>query len=204
MPSLFPHRALGQDIPATTEQQLENTAEVELIEREDDSDIHQREYFKRHPLKLNEVDANQLKELMFLTDLQIHNLISYPNLLGKFISIYELQAVPAWDISTIKKALPYVTIGNATTAIVGLRRRFKNGDHGLLVRFSQIVEKAKGFDKLTPGTKYLGGAQRVFLRYRYRYKNLLQFGLSADKDAGEQFFKGSQHYGFDFYSFHFF
>jgi hypothetical protein len=202
--ALFPGRALAQDIPSVTEQQLENTAEVELIEREDDSYIQQLEYFKRHPLNLNDVDANPLKELMFLTDLQIHNLISYRNLLGKLISIYELQAVPAWDIATIKKALPYVTIGNAATVIEDLRRRLKNGDHGLLLRFSQIVEKANGFDRLTPGTKYLGGRQRIFLRYRYRFKNLLQFGLSADKDAGEQFFKGSQHYGFDFYSFHFF
>jgi len=204
MPALFPGRALGQDIPSTTEQQLENTAEVELIEREDDSYIQQLEYFKKHPLNLNEVDANQLKELMFLTGLQIHNLISYRNLLGKFISIYELQAVPAWDIATIKKALPYVTIANAVTAIEDFKRSFKNGDHGLLLRFSQIVEKAKGFDNSTPGTKYLGGRERIFLRYRYKYKNLLQFGLSADKDAGEQFFKGSQQYGFDFYSFHFF
>ncbi|MEO7394811.1 MAG: hypothetical protein ABIU11_07680, partial [Chitinophagaceae bacterium] len=35
-------------------------------------------------------------------------------------------------------------------------------------------------------------------------KNLLQFGVTGDKDAGEQFFKGAQKKGFDFYSFHFF
>ena len=32
----------------------------------------------------------------------------------------------------------------------------------------------------------------------------MQFGVVGDKDAGEQFFKGAQKYGFDFYSFHFF
>ncbi|HKZ65921.1 MAG TPA: hypothetical protein VJ111_06190, partial [Chitinophagaceae bacterium] len=53
-------------------------------------------------------------------------------------------------------------------------------------------------------TKYLGGPQRLFFRYRYTYKNLLQFGLLGDKDAGEQFFKGTQKKGFDFYSFHLF
>src|SRR6185503_7473909 len=40
--------------------------------------------------------------------------------------------------------------------------------------------------------------------YRYSYKNLLQYGLVGDKDAGEQFLKGAQHSGFDFYSFHLF
>jgi hypothetical protein len=32
----------------------------------------------------------------------------------------------------------------------------------------------------------------------------LQYGIVAEKDAGEQFFKGSQKQGFDFYSIHFF
>jgi hypothetical protein len=45
-----------------------------------------------------------------LTDLQIDNLISYRNLFGNLISIYELQAIPAWEILTIKKLLPFITI----------------------------------------------------------------------------------------------
>jgi hypothetical protein len=42
------------------------------------------------------------------------------------------------------------------------------------------------------------------LRYRYTFKNLLQYGLVAEKDAGEQLFRGAQKLGFDFYSFHLF
>ena len=33
---------------------------------------------------------------------------------------------------------------------------------------------------------------------------MLQYGITADKDAGEPFFKGINSKGFDFYSFHFF
>ncbi|MEP6701071.1 MAG: helix-hairpin-helix domain-containing protein, partial [Bacteroidota bacterium] len=54
------------------------------------------------------------------------------------------------------------------------------------------------------GTKYSGSPQKILFRYRYTYKNLLQFGVTGDKDAGEQFGKGAQSKGFDFYSFHFF
>jgi hypothetical protein len=68
----------------------------------------------------------------------------------------------------------------------------------------RFLKKSKGFEESSPGTKYLGSPQRFFFRYRYNYKNLVQFGLAADKDAGEQFFKGAQNKGFDFYSFHFF
>ncbi len=42
------------------------------------------------------------------------------------------------------------------------------------------------------------------MRYKHVYKNLLQYGIVAEKDAGEQFFKGGQKQGFDFYSAHLF
>ncbi|HMJ47773.1 MAG TPA: hypothetical protein VK498_10595, partial [Ferruginibacter sp.] len=51
---------------------------------------------------------------------------------------------------------------------------------------------------------YPGSPQRILLRYKYNYKGLLQYGIVAEKDAGEQFFKGAQQSGFDFYSAHFF
>ena len=170
----------------------------------DDSYLQELEHFKKHPLNLNIADAADLKELMFLTDLQIDNLVSYRNLLGKFISIYELQAIPSWDIGTIKKILPYVSVGDALSIREDLKNRFKGSDHSLLFRFSEVLEKSKGFEDTVPGTKYLGGRERLFFRYRYQYKNLLQYGIAGDKDAGEQFFKGAQKSGFDFYSFHLF
>jgi len=67
-----------------------------------------------------------------------------------------------------------------------------------------VLEKSTGFEKTSTGTKYLGSPPKLFFRYRYQDKNLLQYGIVGDKDAGEQFFKGAQKYGFDFYSFHFF
>ena len=194
----------AQEIPPNTEQQLENLTDADQTETEDDSYIIQLQYFKKHPLNLNEADANELKELFFLTDLQIENLLSYRHLLGKFISIYELQAIPAWDVGTIKKILQFVTIDNSLSTVEDLKKRFAGGDHGLLFRFSEVLERSKGFDDTTPGTKYLGSRQRLFFRYRYQYKNLLQFGIIGEKDAGEQFFSGKQKYGFDFYSLHLF
>ena len=199
-----PFTCIAQEIPATAEQQLENLTNVEQNETEDDSYLQQLEHFKKHPLDLNAADAGDLEELVYLTGLQIDNLVVYRNLLGRLISIYELQAVPGWDIATIKKILPYVTVGNFVSLAQDLGKRVKNGDHCLLFRVSEVLERANGFDNSITGPEYAGGRQRIFARYRYQYKNLLQYGLTADKDAGEQFLKGSQKYGFDFYSFHFF
>jgi len=195
---------IGQEIPPNTEQQLENLTDADQTETEDDSYVVQLQYFKKHPLNLNDASANDLKELFFLTDLQIENLLSYRRLLGKFISIYELQAIPAWDLSIIKKILQFVTINNSLSTVEDLRKRLAAGDHGLLLRFSEVLERSKGFEATTPGTKYLGSRQRLFFRYRYQDKNLLQYGVVGEKDAGEQFFSGKQKYGFDFYSFHLF
>jgi hypothetical protein len=66
------------------------------------------------------------------------------------------------------------------------------------------MEKVKGFDLATTGAKYLGSPQRAYFRYRYNYKNLLQYGILGEKDAGESFFRGAQKFGFDFYSIYLF
>lgn len=205
---VFIHSAIppvyAQEIPVNTEQQLENLTDADQAETEDDSYLQQLEYFRKNPVNLNSADVNELKDLRILTDLQIENLVSYRRLFGELISRYELQAVPAWDINTIKKLLPFITVTTNVTLTEQLNSRFKDGEHSLLFRLSQVLEKAKGFNNTSTGTKYLGSPQRLFFRYRYTYKNLLQYGVVADKDAGEQFFKGAQRNGFDFYSFHLF
>jgi hypothetical protein len=193
-----------QEIPVSTEQQLENQTDTDQGETEDDSYLQELERFKKNPLNINTADADELKQLRIISDLQIANLISYRNLFGKLISLYELQAVPAWDITAIKKALPFITVAVPVSLEEEAGKRFGDGEHSLLLRVSQVLEKSEGFDKMSAGTKYAGSPQRVFFRYRYTYKDLLQFGIVGDKDAGEQFLKGAQNKGFDFYSAHFF
>ena len=194
----------AQDIPPVTEQQLENLTEADQSETEDDSYILELEQFRKNPLNMNTANADELRELKIITDLQIENLISYRRLFGNFISIYELQAVPSWDIATIRRLLPFITITSPFNVAEDFPKRFKNGENSVLLRYSQTIERSDGFNHNTSGTKYLGSPQKIFFRYRYSYKNLLQYGLAGDKDAGEQFFKGAQKNGFDFYSFHFF
>jgi hypothetical protein len=200
-----PFTIYAQETPISTiEQQLENLTDVDQAETEDDSYHQQWERFRRNPLNMNTADENDLRELKILSGLQIANFISYRKLLGKFISIYELQAIPSWDVQIIKKLLPFITVAEPIDLIDVFKTRFRGGDHSLSFRYSQVLEKSAGFEKTSTGTKYLGSPPKLFLRYRYVYKNLLQFGVVGDKDAGEQFFKGAQKYGFDFYSFHLF
>ena len=195
-------------VPNTTiEQQLEAVTESnEDVETQDDSFLQSLQHFLQSPLDLNTADAGTLKELIILSPIQIQNIISYRNLFGNFISIYELQAVPGWDVLTIERLRPYITVSTSANLIASLSERLSGGVHSLLARVTTVLEPSKGFllDSTTANNFYPGSPQRFLLRYKYQYKNLLQYGVVAEKDAGEEFFKGSQPKGFDFYSFHVF
>ncbi len=64
----------------------------------------------------------------------------------------------------------------------------------------------RGYEELEEGEtpKYLGDQNKYYLRFRHQYENRLSYGFTGEKDAGEEFFKGSNKQGFDFYSGHIF
>jgi hypothetical protein len=205
--SVFSYAASAQidTITSTLEQQLENQAEGDETEIEDDTYLQSLMQFRRNKLNLNTADASELRELRVLSVLQIQSLLRYRQLLGNLLTIYELQAVPLWDMETIQRVLPYVRVEDPVSFAREVGQRFSAGNHSILIRGQQILEDTEGFTRAdSVANRYLGAQQRLFFRYKYVYRNLLQYGMVGDKDAGEQFFKGNQNRGFDFYSFHLF
>jgi hypothetical protein len=200
--------AQSPELPSSTQQQLESLTESNNDNvTEDDSFLQQWQAFLKDPVNLNTADETTLQELRMLTPLQIENLIIYRSEFGDFINIYELQAIPTWNIGTIQKILPYVTVSAGAAIFHSLRKRFNGGTNTFLVRGEQILERSKGYlllDSATNKKIYPGSPQQLFIRYKYQYKNSLQFGFDAKKDAGEELFKGSQPQGFDSYSAHLF
>lgn len=197
----------SQTETTTTEQQLENQAEADETETEDDTYLQSLNHLRKNPLNLNQADETDLKELRFLTALQIQNFFRYRNAFGALVNIYELQAIPTWDVETIQKILPFVTVRPVINLKEELGKRFSDGKHSLLLRETYIIEKSRGFkqkDSANATSFYPGSRDKIFIRYKYVYKNLLQYGVLGEKDAGEQFFKGNQKKGFDFYSAHLF
>jgi hypothetical protein len=183
-------------MPVVAEQQLESILPADDAGTEDDTYLQELEEFRKHPVNLNTANRDELAELHLLNDLQIENLLIYRRLLGPLINIYESQAIPGWNIPLIRNLLPFITIvtNDMTTE---LRPQFSQGQHTLLFRIGQLK-------KSNDNIKYRGGPHKLLFRYRYQYRNQLQYGVTGDKDAGEQFFKGAQSKGFDFYSFHVF
>ena len=196
-----------EPVSPATQQQLESmTAANGDAETEDDAYLQLLQGLLKHPLDLNAATAADLATLKWINPLQAQHLIDHRQLLGPFISIYELQAVPLWTVELLLKLRPYITVSSSSDLHEFLSTRFRKGEHSVLVRVTQVPERSKGYGlKDTSVTNfYPGSPQKILLRYRYNYKDLLQYGLLAEKDAGEQWFKGIQKQGFDFYSFHFF
>jgi hypothetical protein len=188
---VFTTTGFTQELPPITQQQLEDLAEISDEDPKDDNFLQQLEYFRKHPINLNTASLEELQGLRFLTDLQIASMIRYRSLLGNFINIYEIQAIPGWNLVTIRKILPYVVVGNFGSVKENFVSRVHSGDNIFLLKFSRVLEKSKGYNPALT-THYSGDPNHVMIRYRYQYKDLLYFGVTCDKDAGEQFFKGAQ------------
>ena len=196
-----------EPVTTVTEQQLEKvTQNNEDLETEDDTYLQEMVQYIKNPINLNMAAAADLIQLRILTSIQIQNLILYRNLVGNLVDLYELQAIPGWDINTIQKIRPYINVSLQVSITNTLNNRLRNGDHNILVRVSQVLERSKGYliDSSSATNFYPGSPQKILFRYKYIYKNLFQYGIVAEKDAGEQFFKGKQKQGFDFYSAHIF
>jgi hypothetical protein len=192
------------------EKKIENIAENSSEDIDYTNIFENLTFFQEHPLDLNFAKADELQALIMLSDFQINSLIQYRQKFGKLLSIYELQAVPGFDLALIYQLLPYVKVERDLNRLnISLKEMIKRSSQEIFFRVSQVIEEQKGFSPIAaqdlidnPNARYLGSPQRLFTRYRLRYGNYLSAGFTAEKDAGEEFFKGSQKQGFDFMTGH--
>ena len=196
-------------LPALLEYELESY--IENIGEEVDFDyntaLESLTNYRHRPLNLNKATASALEDLGLLSVAQINSLLKYRAEVGPLIVIYELQAVPLFDLNTIQRILPYVTVNKTLDQLQEtLSAILKKSQKQLFLRWGRNIELPKGFladDNETPA--FLGDPNRLYARYIQSYGHRLSFGLTVEKDAGEEFFKGSNRgRGFDFISAHFF
>ncbi|MFN5909748.1 MAG: hypothetical protein ACK45H_00295, partial [Bacteroidota bacterium] len=166
-------------------------------------------YFFDHPMNLNSASEEELEDLGLLTDIQISDLILHRKLYGKFISIYELQSLKYWDLQTIQLVLPFVRVDDRLDQLhLTFKDAIEEGDFELYLRYQTIPEDKAGYADVpdsiqnTSNSYYYGNPDRYYTRFRYSYRNNISIGVTGEKDAGEEFFTGSNRNGFDFYSFH--
>ena len=172
-------------------------------ESEDDAWLQDMELFRKSPLNLNTADADELKQLRILTDLQIESLVSYRNLLGNFIDIHELQAIPCWDTRMIQKLLPFISISSSAPLLKEGGKRLRDGDQQILFRISGLLQKSEAF-KSSGSTRYAGVLRVFFSGIVIIINTCCNSVYCVIKMQGNSFSKADRSMGFDFYSFHFF
>jgi len=196
---------------------IESTIEM-IAENAEDEEIDYTTLFDdlnflyQHPINLNNTTQEDLKQLLLLNDIQINNLLEYIEKTGKLIAIYELQAIDGFDLASISNILPFVKVrGDFDAPKISPKELIRNGKHEIFFRYHTALEEQKGFlpiDSLelaqSPNSRYLGSKEKLYARYRFKYSNNISIGMTAEKDAGEEFFNGSQPNGFDFNSAHLF
>lgn len=167
-------------------------------------------YFYQRPLNLNRASREDLQRLLILDDFQIQALLEHRMRTGRILSLYELQGIEGWDLNLIASVLPFIKVTDDGSRPRLDWQSIKNeGKHEAFVRFQSVVEDQEGYLPIddstlaaSPNKRYLGSPMKVLSRYRFRYLNNISIGITAEKDAGEEFFQGSNPQGFDFYSGH--
>ncbi|MEB2785402.1 helix-hairpin-helix domain-containing protein [Algoriphagus persicinus] len=166
-----------------------------------------------NPIDVNRANAEVLAASYLLDPSQISNLISYRNNFGPLVSLYELQAVPGFDLTTIDQILPFLTLGTGNSSQTqSFWQRVSTEEQAyFLLRNRRTWETRKGFtpaDTSSTGkisSRYLGDPNEFYLRFRIQHARDFSLGFTLDKDPGEQFTWDSKtaRYGFNFFSFHF-
>ncbi len=190
------------------EQLLEIISEQSDAPFDFDTYLETLEDLKNYPLDLNSASYDEFKLLgNLITPQQINGIISYRQRMNGFSTVYELQGVQGFDLPSIQSLLPYITVipMEERKRKTSLKRLLFDGKYQVFLRYTQILEEQRGYTIEDPTrSRYLGSPQRYYVRYRYNYGTKFSYGFTAEKDPGEEFFKGTQKQGFDFYSAHIF
>lgn len=164
-----------------------------------------------NPLDINKADEEVLQGTYLLNPFQISSLISYRASFGSLISLYELQAIPGFDLETIERILPFITLEDRQGRSQNFLNRLKNEEQAyFLMRHRRTWETRKGYtppDTTSSGaisSRYMGDPNELYLRFRIQHARDFSIGFTLDKDPGEQFKwdPKTARYGFNFLSFH--
>jgi hypothetical protein len=198
------HVAMGwaQELPAIPmEQELE--ALVEGTEEHQPDLVQLAEALsalRENPVSINFATAEDLERIPTLNVFQIHNLLQYRSRTGMMYTPYELAQVKGFDRAFIESIVPFLSFATKQNfPSVSARNLWKYGRHTLVLRTTFDVEQRKGFG-VNPG--FEGPRGDYYTRYSWRYRDMFQWGITAQQDAGEPLGRG-QRMGVDFLSGHF-
>jgi len=191
------------------EDMIENIARNSEEELDYTTLFNDLSYWLENPLNLNAATFEELERFHFLTDFQIVSLKKYIEENGELLTIYELPLVYGFNEETSRLIEPFVTFitSAARQAKPEPSGFLRQTDHQLFIRASKTLQEQIGYTEApdsiisqNPNARWLGSSVKFYTRYSFQYKDRIRAGYTGEKDAGEEFFRGSNSYGFDFNS----
>jgi len=205
--ALLPEAVLWAQEPVRRYQTFDNLIETLTEDMEEESDmsvwLEELQVLYENPINLNSASLEELMRIPFLNEISAASILEYRKKTGKFLSVFELASIENIGRDLAEKISFFVTT-DADPVMPSDRKAYKPGaQHQLLVKGWQTIPKSAGYlPKNDKPPAYQGGPQKLYARYLLQKGAGFQAGITGDRDPGEEFFKGSNPYGFDFYSAH--
>lgn len=189
-----------------------------LFAQQEDENISYEDLYEtlfqyyQQPINLNNTTPEELASLFILSRPQIASFFKHIQDNGKLLSIYELQAIPDFDLITIYKLLPVVRVEDAGLYADSRplwQRLIGEDNNALILRYERTLQQRLGYTATDSASssksRYVGSPDKLYLRYRQSHAQDYSLGITAEKDAGEAFTwdSNTKRYGFDFYTAHF-
>lgn len=181
------------------EEVIESIAESDEVDIDNSALLEDLAKNSEHPLNINMAAPEELDQLNILDFKQIQDIIAYRKQNGFFVSNYELGAVEGITPEIIAALTPYIIFNVPADSINSFRKGLRSK---VMMRVKTSFPQAKGYKSVSDenGAVYPGLPISLYSRYQLEISEKLELGLITDNDPGEQFLKGSNKRGFDYYS----
>lgn len=178
---------------------LHTWLETEELNWEDEVDSSFISNHLNGKLDLNKVGPRQLDSIGVLTSFQIESFCQYRKSFGLFVDLYEMQAIPGWDIGTLKrisKLFTLIPLEWYEQPLFG-----KRSYHSTLSLRWRLSGQQEQYNT-SAASSWLGDRHSLQTLYRYNSQQM-KIGITAEKDPGEYWIARNTKFPTDFVSAHF-
>lgn len=152
------------------------------------------EELAENPVKINSASVAGLEAIPLFTHFMAISVRDYIRDFGEILSLYELAAVPGFDLRTaliLSRILDF-SPGSANPG-KGFFTSLSDGRSQFLTRGSVYLERQKGYTPVTAGewqknsdSRYLYPPGRLYAQYKYTVPGRFKFALTTERDGGEK------------------
>jgi hypothetical protein len=203
---LFTFKVAGQNenwreyLSQLAEEEIENSVVIENMYEE-------LLNLETNPLNLNTVKKEELESIPLLSSEEVNMIFDFLKHNRPVMTVYELRNVKKLSYRTIQLIIPFFYVGEEDS---DSNREYKFSQHDIQIRFDKTLTPRAGYGSFSdsileryPNRKYRGEDFYNSVRYSLKYREKIQMGITAEKDAGEPLLKQGYKKGYDHYGFHF-